>query len=216
MTTHKQPFTEPGHMNSSYFVLFHLAILFVAPLITSSFPAELRSDAIMVSIVFPVTLFWFGYLLKQFLDTTALMNVILGAAFVVAMLSFLNAVYGGLSDGTVPIIYTEVPFFATLLSGLSGPIGLIYAGTIMVYGVYTYIFCIAIASLFEMVYEMHGKKFIPNALRRRLKNVDAKIDQNAVNASDRFFIYNQNIGIGISLALILIYALLYIYLLILK
>ncbi len=205
---------EVNPINSSYFVLFHTAIFFIAPFITSIFPAELRKDALMVAIVFPIALFWFSYLIKQFINQSLTLKIILGAAFVVAALSFLNAIYGDLSRDSVPIIYTRVPFFATLLAGLSGPVGLIYAGTILTYGAYVYIFCVALAGMFESVYERYLKRRLPRQMQNKLQSIDNRADKMSTQVSDRFFVFNQTIGLMICFSLIFVYAFLYIYLLI--
>ncbi len=168
----------------------------------------------MVALVFPVALFWFSYLIKQFVDTSLVIRLVLSIAFITAVLSVLNALYGGLSEESVPVIYTRVPLFATLLSGISGPVGLIYAGTILTYGAYIYIFSIALASLLERLYEKYGKRWLPKKVRRGLTGIDASIDTSAVNASDRFFVLHQTTGLMICLGLICVYAFLYIFLLI--
>ena len=205
---------DPSPINSSYAVLFHAAILFVAPLMVAVFPGELHRDALMIAVVFPVTLFWFSYLVRQFMAVSTMMRVILGAAFVVAALSLLNAVYGHLSDGSVPVVYTQVPFFAALLAGLSGPIGLVYAGTVLAYGAYVYIICVALASLAEGIYEHAVRRRLPQGFRRTLRFADASIDRSAARVSDQFFVFNQAIGVGICLALIAVYAVLYLCLLV--
>lgn len=205
---------ETGPINTSYLLIFHAVILFVAPFVTKTFPPELRSDALMVALVFPIVLFWFSYLIKQFIDTSLIFKLILGAAFVVAALSFLNAIYGDLSGDYVPVIYTQVPFFATLLAGLSGPIGLIYAGTILTYGAYVYIFCVGVASLSENIYDKYARHLLTKKMTKKLTKIDKSVDITATQASDRFFVFNQTIGFMICLALISVYAALYIYLLI--
>lgn len=206
--------SEPGPINSSYLILFHIAVFFVAMFVTTIFPAELRNDSLMVSVVFPIALFWFSYLIKQFFDVTLAMKIILGAAFVVAALSLLNAAYGSLSDGVVPVIYTRVPFFATLFAGLSGPIGLIYAGTLLTYGAYVYLLSLTVASFVEPVYETFGSRLLPRGLRKSLRKVDTRVDTMATQASDKFFVHNQLVGLLVCVTLVAIYALLYIYLLI--
>lgn len=205
---------ETGPINSSYFIIFHVALLFVAPFVTNLFPNELRSDALMVALVFPITLFWFSYLIKQFIDPNLILKIILGATFVIAVLSFLNAVYGDLTDSSVPVIYTQVPFFATLLAGLSGPVGLIYAGTILTYSAYVYIFCVIMASLLERIYEKYIQYFLPKKIQKKFKSVDSSVDVTVTQASDRFFVLNQTVGLTICLTLILVYTLLYLYLII--
>lgn len=212
MSKSDDPETSP--INTSYLTVFHIAILFVAPFMTAVFPPELRNDALMVSVIFPITLFWFSYLIKQFIDVTITTHLIIGGMFVVAALSFLNAVYGDISAESVPIIYTQVPFFATLSAGLSGPPGLIYAGTILTYGAYVYIFCVAVASMFETIYEGYVKQVLPKGLLKKLGRIDSKIDKSATRVSDQFFVFNQIIGLLICFAFLFIYALLYIYLLV--
>ncbi len=209
-------YTEPAPINSSYVVLFHLAVLFVAPVITAIFPSELRLDALMISIVFPILLFWLSYVIRQFVEPTTVLRIIVTVAFVVAILSFFNARYGGLADGSVPIIYTHVPFFANLAAGVSGSVGLIYAGTVLVYGAYTYIFCVAIASLLETGYSHFGVRMLPRWLQNKLIAVDSVVDRTAQRASDNFFVIHQSIGLLLCAGLIGLYAVLYILLLIIK
>lgn len=207
---------ETGPINTSYVLVFCAATLFVAPFVANSFPRELHSDALMVALVFPLALFWFSYLIKQFLDISSIFKLIVGAAFVVAALSFLNVIYGDLSDSSVPVIYTQVPFFATLAAGLSGPIGLIYAGTILTYGAYVYICCIAFASLFEIVYDKYIRRLLPKKLGNKIIKIDKIVDRTSVQMSDRFFVHNQTVGLLICSGLITVYAILYIYLLLIK
>lgn len=205
---------NPGLINSSYVMLFHIAIALTAPFVTHIFPTELRGEALMIAIVFPILLFWFSYALKQFISTSVIMMVIFAAAYVIALMSVLNAMYGHLSNHVVPLLATHIFLFDNLLAGLSGPPGIIYAGTVLTYGAYVYLFGLALANVAEGVYSKFISPHLPRFASKILIAIDSRIDSSATQVSDKFFVFHQAVGALICLGLLAMYALLYAYLLI--
>lgn len=205
---------NPAPINSSYVVMFHLALIAIAPMVLNLFPDGLKAAALVTALIFPFTLFWFSYAIKQFLNVSVAMILILAAAYIIALLSTLNAMYGQLSTHAIPVFYSHLFLFDSLLAGLSGPPGLIYAGTILAYGAYVYIFSLALANVFELAYEKLVKPILPQRLRQELSAIDTNIDNHATVISDKFFAVHQSVGALICLALISIYALIFGYLLI--
>ena len=211
----KKDYKHPGLINSSYVVFFHLSVFLIAPFMVSAFPDTLQKQAWAVSIWMAIAIFWFSYFLKQFDSITTILNFILSFAYISAILAVLNAAYGSLSDEYAPIIYTQLPFFATLAAGYSGPVGVIYAGYIMTYGIYTYLGSISVALFAESVYESIDRKVLPKFLHKKLQKVDKEVDADAANYSDKYFLFNQSVGLGISISFLITYGLIYLYLILL-
>jgi hypothetical protein len=201
-----KPSIHPGLINSSYVVFFHVLTVAWGVYFASYFPPELRTFSTLVNVLYPILLFWFVYMLRQFEDATVILKLAVGFFCLSAGFAFLSAVRGPLADGYLPKI--SILFLGShILSG--SYMSLLYAGVVLFYGYVTYVSAVLSSSLLEFIYTRAASRKLPKQLRQILERADKSVDSTAILSSDKYFFMNQDKGLFVTIILVAVFALFY-------
>lgn len=198
----KKTFAHPALIDSSYVLFFHVLVVAWAFYFTSYFPEPAKDFSLLINILYPVTLFWFMYMIRQLDNVSFVLRLIVGYFFLSALFAVVSAVKGPLTDGELPVI--QILFLGPYLV-VSSHFSLIFASVVLFYAAVTYVSSTLSAILAEWLYE----SLFPEVAKKKLRRADKAIDSAAVKLSDKYFFMNQVTGVLIVMALLAVFSVVY-------
>ncbi len=204
-----------GLINSSFTVIFHATAIVVGSYFSDLFPDYLGAIPIIVCIGLPVLLFWFFYFLHHHTDITTAASLFLAFAMICGIFALLSAAIGSSSNQTLHII-TPAPTIPQITIPLLNLFFVSYTGSapilasvVMYYGALSYLIISLLALLLEWFYGWMSGRILPNAVTRKLTDIDKKADRFMFNTFSNRRFMGQYLGVYASTAAIISFAVLY-------
>lgn len=203
-----------GFINSSLVAFFHITVLVLAPFFARLFPTELGIAPILATLLLPILLFWYFFLLRNHVDTRILFVCIPILALVCAFFAVWAAIKGSPFEETLPIItplttpLASVPLLNLFFVSYTGSAPIL-ASVVMYYAALNYIISGLIAGLLELSYDRVLRAKLPQALSKKLAQLDVKIDQGAFLFLDKNLFMRQNVGAAVIAAILVCFTALY-------
>jgi hypothetical protein len=202
--------SNPGFINFSYTVFYHLAVLGWLPFFIDYFPTELHTIVRLILISMPIVLFWLVFLIMYHIEVDPLMWCIVAYVSICAVCGFLSAYHGPISDQSLPII--NILFLGSYVI-VSTFYAAITASVVVFYAILISLLSILIASFLEFVYVHTLAKVIPKIIQKPFIRFDKSLDDGTVNILGAPAPMNQNVGLYIAIGLLTIFTLFYLLIL---